>query len=231
MTVGDRRPQISASLMCARLTELGREVDRLESAGVDSFHVDVMDGHFVPNLALSIDIVSAIRPLTRLPIHLHLMTDAPERYVEPAAAAGVDLVFFHVEATRAPLRLAAMIGSHGMKPGVALNPSTPLPDLAEMLEMPHILVMSVEPGFAGQPLVGSVPERVARLRELMAPSSLITVDGNVNERTMPMMWRAGASNFVSGSSGMFTSPTADYAERIQALRASVSAPTGQAGAP
>lgn len=214
-------PLLSASLMCARLAELGAEVDRLERAGVDSFHIDVMDGHFVPNLALSLSVVGAIRPLTSLPIHVHLMTELPERYVEAAAESGADVVFFHVEATSAPLRLASTIAKRGMAPGIALNPHTALPDLAELLELPHLLVMSVEPGFAGQPFVGSTPERIARLRRRIPADGVITVDGNVNEQTVPAMWIAGADNFVAGSSGLFTAVEADYAERTAALRASV----------
>jgi len=222
---GDNRrgALLSASLMCARLAELGVEVERLERAGVDSFHVDVMDGHFVPNIALSLDTVAAIRPLTRLPIHVHLMTETPERYVQPAADGGADVLFFHLEATHAPLRLAAAIEAAGMSPGMALSPHTVLPDLPELLSLPHVLVMSVEPGFAGQGWVASTPSRVARLREQVGVHCVITVDGNVNEQTIPVMWQAGADNFVGGSSGLFTSPDADYIERAEALRASVGA--------
>jgi ribulose-phosphate 3-epimerase len=223
-TSNDRvRLLLSASLMCARLAELGPEVRRLDAAGVDSLHVDIMDGHFVPNLALNLDFVRAIRPMTRKPIHVHLMTEDPESYLDGAADAGVDLLFFHLEATTMPLRLAAQIEARGIGAGIALNPSTPLPDLPELLSVPNLLVMAVEPGFAGGSRIRSTPARVAALRE-RGYSGSITVDGSIDEETIPPLWHAGANAFVCGSSGLFTSDEADYLERTNALRATITAP-------
>lgn len=214
--------QLAASLMCARLTELGREMDRLELAGIDAWHIDIMDAHFVPNLALSPDIVRAIRPMTVLPIHAHLMVDAPEAQLAALADGGTDVVFFHIESTRHPLRLAGRIAERGMTPGIAINPATPLPDLPELLGLPHILLMAVEPGFAGQAWVPSSVDRVQRLRATAGQTTQIHVDGHIDSATLGTMWRAGATGFVCGSSGLFTGPNADYGAELARLRAALS---------
>lgn len=219
MTVG--AIELAASLMCARLTELGAEVGRLEDAGIDAWHVDIMDAHFVPNLALSPDIVRAIRPLTALPIHAHLMVEAPDDQFAALAQAGTDVVFFHLESTRHPVRTAHRIAERGMRPGLAINPTTPLPDAQELLGLPHLLVMAVEPGFAGQAWVPSSVDRVRRLRAVAGEGTQIHVDGHVDVATLGAMYQAGATGFVCGTSGLFTGPDADYAAELARLRAVV----------
>jgi ribulose-phosphate 3-epimerase len=209
--------------MCARLAELGREVERLEAAGLDALHVDVMDAHFVPSLGLSPDVVRAVRPLTRLPIHVHLMVERPDDQVATVAEAGADILFFHLEATRAPVRLARLIVEHGLVPGLALAPATPLPDSPELLALPHLLVMAVEPGFAGQEWLPSTVGRISQLRARAGPDARLHVDGHVDDTTVGGMWLAGGDAFVCGSTGLFTTPTADYAARATALRAAIAA--------
>lgn len=215
--------ELSASLMCARLHELGREVDRLVEAGIDSFHVDLMDGHFVPNLALSPDIVRALRPLTSLPIHIHLMVEQPDLYVEPLAEAGADLVFFHVEATRYPLRLASRMAAAELTPGIAVSAPTPLPELPELLGLGHILVMAVEPGFAGQQWIPSTVDRIRHIRGLVGERTRVVVDGHVAVETVPQMRGAGCDTFVCGTSGLFTGQPQDYGRRVEDLRLAISA--------
>lgn len=216
-----RRPFIAASLMCARLDRLGEEVARLDAAGIDAFHIDVMDGHFVPNLALSAATVRAIRPLTASPIHVHLMVETPEAYLAELSAAGADVVFFHFEATRYPLRVAAAVSGSGLTPGLAINPSTPLPDLREVLDLPHLVVMAVEPGFAGGSWVPSTESRIRDLRVRASTRTQIHVDGHVDAGTVARWWAAGATWFVGGSSGLFTGRDADFEAELSSLRDAV----------
>lgn len=212
------RPRIAASLMCAQLDRLGDEVARLDAAGIDAFHIDVMDGHFVPNLALSAATVRAIRPLSLSPIHVHLMVETPEVYLAELSAAGADIVFFHLEATRYPLRVAASLASHGLTPGLAINPSTPLPELREVLDLPHLMVMAVEPGFAGGSWVPSTESRIRDLRARASARTQVHVDGHVDPGTVARSWAAGATWFVGGSSGLFTSRDADFDAELASLR-------------
>jgi ribulose-phosphate 3-epimerase len=212
--------EFSASLMCASLDRLGEEVAALEEAGIDSFHVDVMDGHFVPNLALTADVVGAIRPLTRLPIQVHLMVENPGAYVEGMAVAGCDELVFHLESTRYPRRLLATIRDAGMRAGVAINPATPVAALESVSDADLVQVMSVEPGFAGQEWMTSSPERVRAVRSLCAPPTSIVVDGHIDIRTAPLLAAAGATTFVCGTGSVFRDGhnTAAYAQAVKTMR-------------
>jgi len=212
------RPRLSASLMCARLDRLADEVGRLERAGVDAFHLDVMDGHFVPNLALSPDVIGAVRPLTGLPFEVHLMVDDPGRYLPALQGAGANLIFFHVETSRYALRLRDEIEAAGMRAGAAFSVGTPLPELPELYELEDLLVMAVEPGFAAQQWIPSTTGRVARVRGLASPSSRITVDGGIGPDTIGHLRRAGADSFVCGSTGLFRADATDYATALDELR-------------
>lgn len=214
-------PFLAASLMCADQAELGREVERLEAAGVDAYHVDIMDGRFVRNLALAPASIRAVRSRTRLPIHAHLMVETPDDWLSELASAGTDVAFIHVESTRQPVRLLRQVESLGMTPGLAISPATPLPDLPELLETPELLVMAVEPGFAGGAWLPSSVDRVRRLRAAAGRTSRIHVDGHVNRATLAVMSAAGATGFVCGTSGLFTGPTADYAAELAGLRAAL----------
>ena len=156
-------------MMCAHLDELGVELQRLERAGIDSLHFDIMDGHFVPNLALACSSLAALRPLTRRPFTAHFMVDNPEDYVNEAAAAGADTFVFHIEACRYPRRLARAIASAGMVPGVAISPSTAITTLETVADIPCVLVMNVEPGFAGADLIAISPARVRAVRATVRP--------------------------------------------------------------
>jgi ribulose-phosphate 3-epimerase len=205
--------------MCARLERLADEIGRLEEAGVDGLHLDVMDGHFVPNLALSPTVIAAIRPLTRLPFDVHLMVQEPGRYVPALRDAGADVVVFHAEAAPYPLRLCDEIEAAGMRAGVAFSVGTPLPELPELYEVDTLLVMAVEPGFAGQRWMPSTLSRVERVRERAAPATAITVDGGVGPDTIGDLLRAGADSFVCGSTGLFRRDGTEYATAVSDLRA------------
>jgi ribulose-phosphate 3-epimerase len=203
---------ISASIMCADQGALDREVKRLEQAGVDSIHIDVMDGHFVPNLTFGPAAVAAIRRATDLPLHLHMMVANPEDLVPPFAEAGGDLYFFHLEADRYPLRLAATVSRRGMVPGVAVNPFTPIAPLMD-LSLSHVLVMAVEPGFAGQSWVPNTDRRIKELRAGVGEKVSIGVDGNVTLDHAATARLNGASIFVCGTSSLFTADGYEVAVR------------------
>lgn len=219
---------VSASIMCGRLGALAADVRELEEANVDSIHIDVMDGHFVPNLTFGPDVVKVIRDSTRLPLHVHMMVTNPEAHVDRFAEAGADIFLFHVEASRYPIRLMEKVVQAGMRPGISVNPSTSLSFLGD-IQVPLVLLMSVEPGFAGQRWVPATAQRVARTRDLAAQDTIIGVDGNLTTTNVALASRAGATLFVCGTSSLFNGAS-DYPPAVAAVRAAadgaVPAPLG-----
>jgi ribulose-phosphate 3-epimerase len=209
--------QVSASIMCGRLGELAADLRRLELAGVDSIHIDVMDGHFVPNLTFGPDVVKAISAATTLSLHAHMMVTNPEAFVDKLADAGANVYLFHIEAARYPLRLMEQITCAGMVPGIAVNPSTPLSFLSD-IDIPIVLLMSVEPGFAGQRWVQATEQRLQRARALLPPDTVVGIDGNVTLANVALTSSLGASLFVCGTSSLFTG-TVDYKDAVTAVRA------------
>jgi ribulose-phosphate 3-epimerase len=208
---------VSASIMCGRLGELADDLHELEMAGVDSIHVDIMDGHFVPNLTFGPDIVRTISSSTRLPIHAHMMVTKPEAFVGKMADAGAAAYLFHIEAAPFPLRLIEQVTQAGMVPGIAINPSTPLSFLRDV-EAPIVLLMSVEPGFAGQRWVPSTAMRLERVRALLSRDVVVGVDGNVTPENVALAAKRGATLFVCGTSSLFTTDH-DYADAVASIRA------------
>lgn len=193
----------SPSLMCADVLEPIKEIRELEKAGADFFHIDIMDGHFVPNLALGTDYVAALTKRSAVPADVHLMVEEPERYIDMLSAAGASYVTFHHESTRFPIRLMELIREKGMKAGVALNPATNAADVASYIGMADMaLVMAVEPGFAGQSFIDTAYAKIKALKE-MAPGLLIEVDGSINLRTAARCLEAGADSLVLGTSSIF----------------------------
>ncbi len=195
-----RRIEIVPSVLAADFSRLGEEVRAAEAGGAERIQVDVMDGHFVPNLSMGPGIVAAIRRVTRLPIEVHLMVERPELFLEAFAAAGADLIQAQVESTYQLFRVVQRIRELGKRAGVALNPATPVSALVEIL--PHVEevnVMTVEPGFGGQAFIASSPDKIRRLREL-APDIDIEVDGGIDAATAPLAVQAGANVLVAGSS-------------------------------
>ncbi|MDP9271252.1 MAG: ribulose-phosphate 3-epimerase [Chloroflexota bacterium] len=203
MTTRTRPPQISASILNADFARLGEEMARAVDGGVDSIHLDVMDGHFVPNISLGPVVVEALRPHAALPFHSHLMISEPLRYVDAFATAGSDLIVFHVEADGDPLEVIARIHATGRAAGLAINPETPAEAAHPYLEaIDLLLVMTVHPGFGGQEFILEVLPKLAALRAEGERRDLdlpIAVDGGVNDESIGPAYAAGGDILVVGS--------------------------------
>jgi ribulose-phosphate 3-epimerase len=225
MAAQSRPAQISASILNADFSRLGEEVTRAVAGGVDSIHLDVMDGHFVPNLTLGPVVVEALRPFSALPYHSHLMIQEPMRYVETFAHAGSDLVVFHVEADGDPHEVIAAIHRTGRAAGIALNPETDAKAVHPYLEeIDLLLVMTVHPGFGGQEFLVDVLPKLAALRAEAERRRLdlpIGVDGGVNDETIGQAYAAGGDVLVVGS-GLYRQE-GDLAPIVSQLRAAAQA--------
>ncbi|MEW8972007.1 ribulose-phosphate 3-epimerase [Mesobacillus jeotgali] len=195
--------KIAPSILSADFARLGEEIKDVERGGADYIHVDVMDGHFVPNITIGPLIVEAIRPVTKLPLDVHLMIENPDQYIEAFAKAGADYITVHVEASRHLHRTIQLIKSTGVKAGVVLNPATPVDSLKHIIEdVDMVLLMSVNPGFGGQKFISSVLPKIKQVKELadaLNPDLEIEVDGGVNEETAKLCVGAGANVLVAGS--------------------------------
>ena len=192
--------EVVPSILSADPGRLAEQVKEAEAAGADRIQVDVMDGHFVPNLTFGPLIVEAVRKATSLPIEAHLMVERPELFLEAFVKAGATLIEVQVEATTSLYRTVQTIRELGAKPGVAINPGTPVEDLREILPYVDLVnVMTVEPGFGGQKFIPHSPEKIRRLRSISADVE-IEVDGGIDARSAPLVVAAGATVLVAGSS-------------------------------
>lgn len=195
--------KIAPSILAADFSKLGQEVLEVEQAGADWIHIDVMDGHFVPNISFGAVVVDALRPLTNLPLDVHLMIENPDRYIEDFANAGADYITVHVEAAPHLHRTIQLIRSLGVKPGVVLNPHTPIETIQHVLEdIDLVLFMTVNPGFGGQKFIHSVVPKIEQLSQIIRERGLdieIQIDGGINEETIVPCAKAGANVFVAGS--------------------------------
>lgn len=213
--------RIAPSILSADFARLGEQVAEAEAAGADYVHVDVMDGHFVPNITVGPLVVRAVRRSTSLPVHVHLMIERPEAYIADFAGAGADLVTVHVEATPHLHRLVEQVRELGKGVGVALNPATPVYALDEIINcVDTVLVMTVNPGFGGQVFIGSMLGKIARVRALMLERGLdraIEVDGGINADTAAQVVAAGANVLVAGAAIFEASE--GVADAIRRLRA------------
>lgn len=215
-----KRVEIAPSLLSADFTRLGEQIGLVEKAGADILHVDVMDGHFVPNLTLGPFIVEWVRKASKLPIDAHLMIENPDQYIEDFARAGADMISVHPEATYHLHRTLHLIRQAGCQAGVVLNPATSLAAIEEILaEVDYVLVMSVNPGFGGQKFIPAALDKVRRLRALLLERKLgarIEIDGGISSRNAAEVVAAGAEMLVAGSA-IFGQ--ADPAAALRELRA------------
>lgn len=195
--------KIAPSILSADFSNLAAEVRKVEEAGADLLHIDVMDGHFVPNLTIGPLVVESLKNKTKLPFDVHLMIENPENYLDAFIKAGASIITVHAEAVIHLHRLLQTIRERGVKAGVALNPSTPLHILEYILEeIDMVLLMTVNPGFGGQKFIHSVLPKISQLRTKIAQKGLsidIQVDGGVNKETAPLVIKAGANILVAGS--------------------------------
>lgn len=223
--MSSRVAQISASLLNADYARLGDEVRRAVDAGVDSIHLDVMDGHFVETMTIGPAVVEAVRPLASVPYHAHLMVSQPLRHARAFADAGSDLIVAHVEAEDDPAEVIAAIHGYGRAAGLALNPETPAEAVLPYLDsIDLLLVMTVHPGRGGQTFLSEVLSKVAELRDEIEHRGLsvpIGVDGGVNLDTIGPAHTAGAEVLVAGSA--IYGADGDLAPNVQALRAAAAA--------
>jgi ribulose-phosphate 3-epimerase len=214
-----RPVRIAPSVLSADFGRLAEEVRAVEAAGADYVHVDVMDGAFVPNLTIGPVVVAAIRRATRLPLDVHLMIEAPERYIDDFARAGADLIGVHVEACRHLHRVLQQIRAAGKRPSVTLNPATPIDHVQHVLsDVDQVLLMSVNPGFGGQAFIPAVLDKAAALRRMIDERGLdvdIEIDGGIKPDNVAEAARRGVDVFVAGSA-IFEAP--DYGAVIRSLR-------------
>jgi ribulose-phosphate 3-epimerase len=210
--------KISPSILSADFSILGDEIKNLEKAGADLIHVDVMDGHFVPNITMGPPIIKMVRKCTKLPFDVHLMISPVEKYIKAFAEAGADIITIHPEATDNLKRAVGAIKSLGKKAGVSLNPKTPISALMDVMnDIDLILIMSVNPGFAGQSFMGEVLPKVSELRKMINDKKLkidIEIDGGINFETAPLAVKAGANILVSGTT-IFSGSLKDNIQKLR----------------
>ncbi|OGP85457.1 MAG: ribulose-phosphate 3-epimerase [Deltaproteobacteria bacterium RBG_16_58_17] len=218
--------QIAPSILSADGSRLGEEIAAVEAAGADLIHIDVMDGHFVPNLTIGPGLIASLRKTTRLPFDVHLMIENPERYIDAFAKAGSDRITVHTEASIHLHRIISMIREKGIRAGVSLNPATPLAQVEPILpDIDLLLVMTVNPGFGGQKFIGGMLPKIGQAKKMImavAPEVFLEVDGGVTLKNILSIADAGADILVAGAS-IFGS--GNYPETIGAMRALLTAPT------
>lgn len=213
------KKQIAPSILSADFSRLGEEIKAVEKAGADLIHVDVMDGHYVPNITIGPGVVASLRKTTKLPFDVHLMIEEPDRYIDAFAEAGSDIITVHAEAVIHLHRTVHYIKGRGIKAGVSLNPSTPLSCIEEILpDIDLLLIMTVNPGFGGQAFIPGTLPKIRKAREKVRSLGLglsIEVDGGVTPENIGSLAEAGADIFVAGAA-VFGSPS--YVETIGKMK-------------
>lgn len=211
--------KVAPSLLSCDFAKMGEEIQRVDKAGADWIHLDVMDGHFVPNLTIGPAIIAAVRPYTKLPFDVHLMIDHPLDYIDAFADAGADIITFHIEAMSDPMLTIEKIKSRNIKAGLVIKPNTPPETIYPYLDQLYmVLVMTVEPGFGGQSFMADMMPKVTAIKEECAKRGLdvlVEVDGGISEKTAPIASKAGVDVCVSGT-GVFKA--ADTSAAIAAIQ-------------
>lgn len=211
--------KVLPSLLASDFSRLGEEIKTMESAGADIFHLDIMDGQFVPNISYGIPVVEAISKSSYIPLDVHLMTYNPDQFIEEFSNIGVDMISFHIEATAHAHRTIQLIQSYGMKAGIALNPQSSIEQIKHLLKsLDFVLIMTVNPGFGGQGFIEEGLDKItelARLKETLGVDFEIEVDGGINGDTAKLCRERGANLFVSGS---YLFKAEDKIETIKKLR-------------
>ena len=191
---------ISPSILSADFANLERDIKRVEDAGADWIHVDVMDGHFVPNITIGVPVVKSIKKVTNLPLDVHLMIENPEKYIEPFAKAGADILTFHYEAVNDVSAIVDLIKSFGIKAGMSIKPKTSPDEILKYLEiLDLLLVMTVEPGFGGQSFMEDCAEKIPVIKRHAPENLIIQVDGGINAQTAKICTSYGANSLVAGN--------------------------------
>jgi len=211
--------KVAPSILSADFGNLEQEIKKIEAAGADFIHVDVMDGHFVPNITMGPLVVKALKKITKLPLDVHLMIENPDKYIPQFAKAGADIITIHVETSKALKKDLALIREHGAKPGAVVNPATAIEKVFPVLDkVVMVLLMSVNPGFEGQKFMPEVLDKIKKLKVESSAQNVgidIEVDGGINLETAPQVIAAGANVLVAGSAIFYAK---DYASIIKQLK-------------
>lgn len=191
---------VSPSILSADFANLERDIKRVEEAGADWLHVDVMDGHFVPNITIGVPVVKSIKKVASVPLDVHLMIENPEKYVEAFKNAGADIITFHYEAVEDALAVIKLIKSYGVKAGLSIKPKTKAEEIFEFLpELDLVLIMTVEPGFGGQAFMHDCAQKIVEIKQNAPESLIIQVDGGINNVTGHVCTSLGANSLVAGN--------------------------------
>ena len=207
---------ISPSILSADFANLERDIKRVEDAGADWIHVDVMDGHFVPNITIGVPVVKSIKKVTNLPLDVHLMIENPEKYIEPFAKAGADILTFHYEAVKDIQLIVDLIKSFGIKAGMSIKPKTSPDEILKYLGiLDLLLVMTVEPGFGGQSFMEDCAEKIPVIKRHAPENLIIQVDGGINAQTAKICTSYGANSLVAGN---YIYKSGNIISAVQSLR-------------
>ena len=207
---------ISPSILSADFANLERDIKSVEDAGADWLHVDVMDGHFVPNITIGVPVVKSIKKVTNLPLDVHLMIENPEKYIEPFAKAGADILTFHYEAVNDVSAIVDLIKSFGIKAGMSIKPKTSPDEILKYLEILDLfLVMTVEPGFGGQSFMEDCAEKIPVIKRHAPENLIIQVDGGINAQTAKICTSYGANSLVAGN---YIYKSGNIISAVQSLR-------------